>query len=69
MEAMQCLKSIYHNHLLFWEVLVSSKIESELDKQNIIDIDLDSTEVLKEVDVFYWDKLIIDEDEDEGSVA
>ena len=60
-EAMQCLKSIYHNHLLFREVLVSSKIESELDKQDIIDVDLDSGEVFKEVDVFSWDKLIIDE--------
>ena len=69
MEAMQCLKSIYHNHLLFQEVLVSSKFESKLDKQNIIDIDLDSAEVLEEVDAFSWDKLIIDKDEDEGSVA
>jgi hypothetical protein len=68
-EAMQCLKSIYHNHLLFREVLVSSKVESELDEQDIIDIDLDSSEVLEEADMFSWDKLIIDEDEDEGSVA
>ena len=35
-EAMQCLKSIYHNHLLFQEVLVSSKIEGKLDKLTLI---------------------------------
>ena len=60
-EALQCMKCIYHNDLLFWEVLVLSKIESELDGEDIIDVDMDSGEVLEEADEFSWDKVVADD--------
>jgi len=64
-EALQCMKCIYHNDLLFREVLVSSKIESELDAENIIDVDMDSGEALEEADEFSWDKFVADDGDNE----
>jgi hypothetical protein len=63
-EALQCMKCIYHNGLLFREVQVSSEIEKELDGEEVIDVDMDSDEVLQEADGFSWDSIIVDDDED-----
>jgi hypothetical protein len=55
---------IHHNDLLLREVLVSSQIEGELNEEDIIDFDKDSDEVLEEAEVFSWDR-IVDQDDDE----
>ena len=65
-EPLQCMKCIYHNGLLFREVQVSSEIEKELDSEEVIDIDMDSDEVLQEADGFSWDSIIADNDDGEG---
>ena len=64
-EALQCMKCIYHNGLLFREVKVSSDIEKELDSVEVIDMDMDSDEVLLEADGFSWDSIIVDDDDDD----
>ena len=51
-EPLQCMKCIYHNGLLFQEVQVSLEIEKELNSEEVIDIDIDSDEVLQEADGF-----------------
>lgn len=61
-EPLQCMKCIYHNRLLFREVQVSSEIENELDSAEIIDMDMDSDEVLQEANSFSWDSIIVDDD-------
>jgi hypothetical protein len=58
------MKCIYHNSLLFREVQVSSDIEKELNSKEVIDVDIDSDEVLQEADGFSWDSIIVDNDED-----
>jgi hAT family C-terminal dimerisation region len=63
-EPLQCMKYIYHNNLLFQEVQVSSEIEKELDGEEVIDVDMDSDEVLQEADGFSWDSIIVDNDDD-----
>ena len=50
---------------MFLEVLVSSKIERELDAQAVDIIDVDSGEVLKEADEFSWDKVVADDGDNE----
>ncbi|KAF8954126.1 hypothetical protein BDZ97DRAFT_1677628, partial [Flammula alnicola] len=67
-EALQCLKCLYHNDLIFREVLVSSDIESWLEMDEVIDIDVDSHKILECAEEFSWDQLIGDED-DEDIVA
>jgi len=42
-EALQCIKCIYHNELLFQEVQVSSDIEKELDDAEVVDVDMGSS--------------------------
>ena len=68
MEALQCMKCIYHNDLLFQEVLVSLKIESELNGEDVIDVDMDSGEVLEEADEFSWDKVVADDGDDDENL-
>jgi hypothetical protein len=63
-ESLQCMKCIYHNSLLFREVQVSSEIEEELDGEEVIDMDMDSDEVLEEADGFSWDSIVADDDDD-----
>ena len=36
-EALQCLKCLYHNDLIFCDVPLSSKVEEDLDGEEILD--------------------------------
>jgi len=62
------LKIVHNVDLLFPEVLVSSKISSELDAEDIVDVDMDSGEVLEEADEFSWDKVVVDDGDDEENI-
>ena len=64
-EALQCMKCIYHNELLFREVQVASDIEKELDAAEVVDVEMGSDEVLEEADRFSWDSMIVDDDDEE----
>ena len=45
-----------------------SKIESELDGEDIIDVYIDSDEVLEEGDEFSWDKVVADDGDDDENL-
>ena len=45
---------------------VSLEIEKELDSEEVINIDMDSDEVLQEADGFSWDSIIADDDDGDG---
>ena len=64
-EALQCMKCIYHNELLFREVQVASDIEKELDAAEVVDVEMGLDEVLEEADRFSWDSMIVDDDDEE----
>jgi hAT family C-terminal dimerisation region len=57
-EALQCLKCMYHNDLIFWEVIVATEEEEELE-------DMDS-ELAADISVidegFTWDQLLVDDE-------
>jgi hypothetical protein len=61
-EALQCLKCMYHNNLIFREV------ETVVDEEKAMDEDLevimDNNEVNNLEEDFSWDQLVIDIDED-----
>lgn len=66
-EALQCLKCLYHEDIIFREVVTVAEIEAEMDDaETCLDqaygnkVDLD-----KEEDVFSWDQYIIDEDDED----
>jgi hypothetical protein len=56
-EALQCLKSMYHNDIIFRKVAAATEEEKDLEDMDpeLVENDCDSNE-----DVFTWDKLIED---------
>jgi len=64
-EALQCLKLLYRNDLIFREVITA--VEEELERENDPLLDegsIDDADLEKE---FSWDQLLIDEDDDGGN--
>ena len=64
-EVLQCLKCLYHHDLIFQEVLHCSVIEKDLDGEDIVDVDIDSSVAFGQGEQFSWDELVAD---DEGDV-
>ena len=55
-EALQCLKCMYHNNLIFWEVVVAKDEEAELEDEQMA-ADVDNIE-----EGFTWDQLLVDKE-------
>ena len=68
-EALQCLKCLYHHDLLFREVIHPSSIEAELDSIEVVDVDIDSQEAFSQAEEFSWSDLLVEEEDDENPVA
>jgi len=67
-EALECIKCIYHHGLLFQEFPSVSQVEEELETQEM-DKDLETfADAVTEAQDFTWDS-ILDEDEDDIVVA
>ena len=64
-EALQCLKCLYHHDLIFREVLHCSVIEKELDGEDIVDVDIDSSAAFGQGEQFSWDELVADDEGDD----
>lgn len=65
-EALQCLKCMYHSELIFREVVPCSELEEELEEMEFFEHEKNSTVVCEEAEAFTWDKLVIDIDEDDN---
>ena len=62
-EALQCLKGMYHNNLIFHEVeTVVDKEKATMDKD--LEVIMDNNEVKFLEEDFSWDQLVIDIDKD-----
>ena len=59
-EALQCLKCMYHNNLIFWEVETVVDEEKAMDKDLEVIMDNNKVKFLEED--FFWDQLVIDID-------
>ena len=64
-KALQCLKCLYKNDLIFHDVLLSSTVEKDLDGEKILDLDFRAEEIVTQADHFSWDQLVLDGDEDD----
>jgi hAT family C-terminal dimerisation region len=67
-EALQCLKCLYHKNIIFCEVLTSTEVEADMDLTEMIldnsyenKADLDILD--KDNDLFLWNQLIPDDDD------
>lgn len=61
-EALQCLKCLYHNELIFREVLTSAEVEKEME---LMEETLDQVSAsFKAQDSTLWDQIIVDDDSD-----
>lgn len=65
-EALQCLKCMYHNEIIFRDVPVFEEVEAELDCMVALDLEeQDFIETVKEAECFSWDQLIAGNDEND----
>jgi len=63
-EALECLKCMFHSDIIFRNVPTSEEVEVELDSMEIFDKDKDFVEAVEEAERFSWDQLLADGDED-----
>ena len=56
-EALQCLKCMYHNDLIFQEVVLAMEEEAELEDE-LVAADVETVQE----DGFSWDQLLLDEE-------
>ena len=66
-EALQCLKCIYHEDLIFRDVELSVDVEGEMENTEYFDQDQSTAEACNSAAEFTWDTLIVDDDEDNGN--
>ena len=62
-EALQCLKCLYQNDLIFHEVITALKEKLDMEKDELLDSEIDDIEKGKE---FSWDSILDDDDSDDG---
>lgn len=65
-EALQCLKCMYHSKLIFHRVVTSAQVEAELEEMELFEHEKRSTDVCKEAESFTWDDLVIDVNKDDS---
>jgi len=64
-EALQCLKCLYHNDLIFHDVVDATQVEKDMEElEDILDNSYGNDDANEEE--WSWDKLLVDEDETEG---
>lgn len=61
-EALQCLKCLYHNELIFREVITALDEKLDMEKDELLDEAMD-VDVVKDEE-FSWDSILIDDDDD-----
>lgn len=64
-EALECLKCMFHNDIIFRDVPISEEVEAELDGMDTLDEEKDFVETVEEAESFSWDQLLADEDDDD----
>jgi hypothetical protein len=66
-EALECLKCMFHNDIIFRDVPNFEEVEGDLEGLNAnLDDDRDVFETVQEAGNFSWDQLIADDGDDEG---
>ena len=63
-EALQCLKCLYHNDLIFHEVITAIEEKLDMEKEELLDLVMDVVVVEKDKE-FLWDSILDDDDDDE----
>jgi hypothetical protein len=61
-EALQCLKCLYHNELIFREVITALDEKLDMEKDELLDEAMDVD--VEKVEEFFWDSILIDDDDD-----
>ena len=59
-EALQCLKSLIHQDLLFWDVITATQDEEDLNlaDQDPANYEVDTSEVVHNREEWSWDRLV-----------
>jgi len=65
-EALQCLKCLYNEDLIFREVLTYETVEKELDSEVDLGTLQTTDEAVKEAEAFRWDQLVLNNEDDKG---
>jgi hypothetical protein len=65
-EALQCLKCLYRNNLIFREVITALEETLDMEKEELLDSAMD-VDVEKDKE-FSWDSLLDDNDDDDANM-
>lgn len=66
-EALQCLKCLYHNELIFREVVMAGEEKKDMEKEELLDLAMDvDVETHEE---FSWDSILNDNNNNKNNVT
>jgi len=65
-EALQCLKCLYNEDLIFHEVPTYETVEKELDSKVDLGTLQTTDKAAKEAEAFSWDQLVLNNEDDKG---
>lgn len=68
-EALQCLKCIFHNDLIFCEIITSEEEEQELEAALLLDSAQEIEFLLAEAEEFSWDQLVEDDEDNKDVIV
>ena len=65
-EALQCLKCLYHNNLIFCKVITALEEKFNMEKDELLDLAMDIIDVKTQKDEeFSWDSILNNDNDDD----
>lgn len=68
-EALQCLKCMYHSKLIFRDIALVSQMEKEMEEMEYFEYEKAAVDVCEEAQEFSWDELVVDDVNDDEDVV
>ena len=67
-EALQCLKCMYHKDLIFRAVVTNEEVEDEMENTEYFEQSGTTGEICEDAQAFTWDSLIEDDEDEDKDV-
>ena len=67
-KALQCLKCMYHEDLIFRAVVTNREVQDEMENTEYFEQSETTDEICEEAKTFTWDSLIEDDEDEDNDV-
>ena len=67
-EALQCLKCMYHENLIFRAVVTNEEVQDEMENTEYFEQSGTTDEICEDAKAFTWDSLIEDDEDEDNDV-